>query len=137
MEESSLSTKTDRFRDRQDEIYTETTYNADKYFGSFNYNSLALFQGLRLYLIQRHYKSMIGDLVPHIIANALCVNLNIINEKLRYFEYIPAVPRDGADGAVASLTLHLQGKHYNGVGAVPITTVTVPMGATVLCLIPV
>ena len=58
---------------------------------------------------------MFGDLVPHIIANALCVNLNIIYDKLRDFEYIPIVPRDGADGAVASLTLHRQGEHYNGV----------------------
>ena len=110
--------------------FTETANNADKYFGPFNYNSFALFQGLRLYLIQRNYKSMFGELVPHIIANALCVNLNIINEKLRDFEYIPIVPRDGADGAVASLTLHRQGEHYNGVGTVLITTVTVPMEAS-------
>ena len=34
-------------------IFTETTINADKYFEPFNYNSFALFQGLRLYLIQR------------------------------------------------------------------------------------
>ena len=34
-----------------------------------------------------------------------------------------------ADGAVASLTLHSQCQHYNGVGTVPITTVTVPKGA--------
>ena len=73
---------------------------------------------------------MFGDLVPHITANALCVDLNIINEKLTDFEYIPIVPRDGADGSVASLTLHRQGEHYNGVGTVPITTVTVPMGAS-------
>ena len=73
---------------------------------------------------------MFGDLVPHIIANALCVNLSIINEKLRDFEYIPVVPRDGAGGAVASLTLRRQGEHYHGVGTVPITTVTVPMGAS-------
>ena len=51
-------------------------------------------------------------------------------DKLRDFEYIPIVPREGADGAVASLTLHRQGEHYNGVGTVPITTVTVPMGAS-------
>ena len=58
------------------------------------------------------------DLVPHTIANALCVNLSTINEKLSGFEYILVVPRDGIDGAVASLTLHRQGKHYTGVGTV-------------------
>ena len=86
---------------------------------------LSLSRGLRSYLIDRHYKSRFGDLVPLAIANALCIKLDILNENDNQLEYVPILPRGNA---IASLVLHRQSEHYNGVGPCrqPVSRALVP-----------
>ena len=68
---------------------------------------LSLSRGLRSYLIDRHYKSRFGDLVPLAIATTLCIKLDILNENDNQLENVPILPRGNA---IASLILHRQGE---------------------------
>ena len=94
------------------DIFIETVTNGENYLPVMC-NSFSLLKGLRSYLLDRHYNSDFGDVVPFAIANALRIKLNIINQRDNQFEYVPVLPRCDA---IASLTLHRQGEHYNGVG---------------------
>ena len=80
-------------------IFIESLANSENH-TSFLSSHLSLSRGLRSYLIDRHYKSRFGDLVPLAIANALCIKLDILNENDNQLEYVPILPRGNA---IASL----------------------------------
>ena len=72
-----------------------------------------LLEQQKSYLLHRNYDSDFGDALLLVLANALNIKLNILNETLQHgFDVVPVIPRCNAQ---ASLTLHRQGDHYNGI----------------------
>ena len=60
-------------------IITETKLDSSEY-DFINGSSCNLWSGLIAYVNEKEYESLFGDLVPHIIANAIFVNIIIVTE---------------------------------------------------------
>jgi exonuclease III len=95
-------------------IFIETVKNTEYYLPFLQTSSKsALSAGLGDYLIKKQYNNDFGDLVPCIIANALSIKLNILDEdQTGYVNTVVITPHDQSK---ASLVLHRRSQHYNGI----------------------
>lgn len=99
-------------------VFTETVSHADQYLPFTEDCSVAsLMHGLHTYLLQRRYNQSFGDLVPCIMANAMNVHINIMNEtsngEIRKVDIAPE-QRTGRSPA-RNLLVHRLKDHYNGI----------------------
>ena len=95
-------------------IFIETVSNVNHY--TLAVGPSILLEQQKSYLLHRNYDSDFGDALPLVLANALNIKLDILNETLHHgFDVVPVIPRCNAQ---ASLTLHRQGDHYNGIGPI-------------------
>ena len=95
-------------------IFIETVTNYDQYVQFLEVGcSYTLFTGLRKYLLDRQYNQLFGDLVPIICANALDVNIKILNI-INYQEtqVLDVIPRKSTQQTVVIQRVN---DHYNAV----------------------
>ena len=93
-------------------IMTETKLNSSEY-DFINGSSCNLWSGLTTYVNEKEYESLFCDLVPHIIANAIFVNIIIVTETESH-EYIHYIPCNSlvTDNNVV---IYKKGEHYDGI----------------------
>ena len=94
-------------------IISETTSNDSEY-DFINSSSFNLWSGLTAYVDEEIYDTLFGDLVPHIIANAIPVNIIIVTEteSCEYLtQYVPCNRLITDDNVV----IYEKGEHYDGI----------------------
>ena len=96
-------------------IINETISNSSEY-DFINCSSSNLWSGLTAYVDGKIYDSLFGDLVPHIIANALYVDIIIVFETESHEYATVHVPctRLVTEGIV-NVVIFKKGKHYDGI----------------------
>ena len=92
-------------------IFIETVSKVDHYV-HFILPGEKLLICLRKYIINKNYNNSLGDLLPLIIANALSVNIKILDQNNKLAEIIDIYPTSGL--TLTTITLHRHGDHYNG-----------------------
>ena len=103
-------------------IFTESVTNVDLYIPYFEGGRIPTFlHGLSTYLLQKQYNQTFGDVVPSIIANALNIHLQIINQNndgsVQNIDIIPD-PRHGSSPP-DHVTIHRKSDHYSAVEYIP------------------
>ena len=97
-------------------IFTETVSNIDLYTAFCDgLSNSDLVELLNHYLNEHGSNTMYGDLVPLVIARALKVDINIINENSEHVGEAVILPISPDCASVGSITVHRSADHYNGV----------------------
>ena len=96
-------------------IFEETITSSARYKPFLN-ESESLIHQTHQYLLQKHFNSTYGDIVPYILANGLSIELYIIDESnsLQVTHVVPEV----ADAA-QRLLIHRDRDHYSGICFLP------------------
>ena len=92
-------------------IFIETVQRAQLYttYIPSNENLLLL---LSKYLLHKNYDTSFGDILPTVIANALRINLIILDQIGNVFNKIKILPTDVTSNV--TVAIHRTGDHYNG-----------------------
>ena len=95
-------------------VVDETVLNKHEYVTFFNGSNSDLYCSLMAYVRERTYDTSFGDLVPHILANALCVDIIIV---VRYNDGSYVTDRVLCTKRVAEnvVIIHKYAKHYDGI----------------------
>ena len=94
-------------------IISETISNSSEY-DFINGPSSNLWSGLTAYVDEKIYDTLFGDLVPHIIANAIYVNIIIVRET-ESREYTTLHVPCTRVLTESNVVIYKKGKHYDGI----------------------
>ena len=92
--------------------------NSVRYLPFVENNSVgALGRGMQAFLVDRHYDQSFGDLVPMILANALGLQINIIDE--RDDGSLNEMVMSPEGGLIQCIHIHRRDEHFNGLIPAP------------------
>ena len=95
-------------------IRSETTSNSHIYNSIYRGSSTTqLFAEMELYVNNRIFETLFGDLVPLVVANALNSNVIIINKQVNGGHNMHTVPPNTSAQISGNITVYKTGKHYD------------------------
>ena len=95
------------------DIYVETIQNIHRYLPFIEGGKISLLKDLSRYLLQKHYNSPYGDILPFVVANVFSLELIIINENRQgHIEVYNISPVTSVN---IMLTIHRHNEHYSGI----------------------
>ena len=95
-------------------IEKELLDHSELYLGFYTKSREEFFSELSNYIKHKRYNSDICDIIPIVIANALKLKLNILNEK-RHDSFETTIVEPFSASNTGVLFIHRKGDHYNGV----------------------
>ena len=95
-------------------IEKELLDHSELYLGFYTKSREEFFSELSNYIKHKRYNSDICDIIPIVIANALKLKLNILNEK-RHASFETTIVEPFSASNTGVLFIHRKGDHYNGV----------------------
>ena len=95
-------------------IEKELQDHSDLYLGFYTKSREEFFRELSNYIKHKIYNSDNCDIIPIVIANALKLKLNILNEK-RHDSFETTIVEPFSASNTGVLFIHRKGDHYNGV----------------------